>query len=215
MATKIKLTILLLMLFTSAKSQMYTEGDKFRIGLKAGPAISMLGGNALSKPSLHFGFTGGLYYKYKFKHGFHFQTEISPTLRGSRFDNGPTGYNKFTLLYMDMAQLVLKDFQSGDHTHAGVLGLQPSVLVQSWVYNPVYLLSPAARDVKLNAIDLFLVFGYQYSKKIVGIQSVIKIGLTNINRGLNMYDVGGLPLQPATNNSGNIRNISWETTLSF
>lgn len=199
----------------TAYSQTYLEGDKYRIGLKAGPIASTLLGDALTKSSVNYGFTGGLYYKYKLKGGFHFQTEISPAIRGARFNNtSDTGYTKFSLFYIDFAQYVLKDIKKGSHTHCVLVGAQPSVLVQSWVYNSYYMLSPAARGVKLNAMDVFAVFGYQYNKKIIGIQSVIKIGLTNINRGLNMYDDAGSHLGP-TKDNGFLRNVSWETTISF
>ena len=207
--------ILFCLLYSSAWAQTYEEGDNYRVGLKIGPVVSILKGNALTPATPSYGFSAGLYYKYKLKEGFHFQTEIMPTIRGANFSNGQDGYSKFTLLYLDFAELVLKDLKQDDHTHALILGAQPSVLMESWVYNPYYQMSPAARGVKLNAIDVFAVFGYQLSKRVFGIQSVIKIGLTNINRGLNMYDFAGNPILPPTNNNGNIRNISWETTISF
>lgn len=213
--SKFILFIVGLIVANMANSQTYLEGDKYRIGLKAGPVVSTLLGTALTKSTINYGFTGGLYYKYKLKGGFHFQTEISPTIRGARFNNmSDTGYTKISLFYMDFAQYILKDIKKGSHTHCVLIGAQPSVLVQSWVYNNYYQLSPAARGVKLNGMDVFAVFGYQYNKKVIGIQSVIKIGLTNINRGLNMYDDAGSLLGP-TKNNGNIRNISWETTISF
>lgn len=197
-------------------SQAYQDGDKYRVGLKAGPVMSTLKGNELTKSSPNYGFTGGLYFKYKLKGGFHYQTEINSTIRGARFKgNGTNGYSKFTLLYLDATQLILKDLKKNDHTHCVVLGGQPSVLVQSWVYSPYFQLSPAARGVKLNGGDAYVVFGYQLNKKVIGVQSVIKIGLTNINRGLNMYDVLGNPLGPPTSGTGVIRNISWETCIAF
>ena len=203
------------MICKSAKCQTYLEGDKFRVGLKAGLLASNLLGTALTTPGINNGFTGGLYYRYQLKNGFHFQTEIGATIRSARFNNtSDTGYTKFSLFYLDFAQLILKDLKKGSHTHCVLFGAQPSVLVQSWVYNSYYQLSPAARSVKLNGMDVFAVFGYQYNRKIIGIQSVIKIGLTNINRGLNMYDAGGKHLGP-TNDKGTMRNISWETTISF
>lgn len=209
------LLLVSLVMLNQANGQTYLEGDKYRVGLKAGPAISLLSGTALTSPSPNFGFTGGLYYKYKLKNGFHFQTEISATIRGSRFKgNKDIEYNKFSLFYMDAAQLVLKDLQKDKHTHAAVFGVQPSILIQSWVYSPYHQYRPAARTVALNGGEVFAVVGYQYSKKLYGIQSVIKVGLTNINRGLNMYDFVGQPVGP-TNNSGTVRNISWETTISF
>lgn len=199
----------------TGKSQTYLGEDKYRVGLKAGPSASLLLGNALSKPSVNMGFTGGMYFKYKLKGGFHFQTEVSATFRGARFKgNADSGYNKFSLFYMDAAQLVLYDLQKGKHTHAAVLGVQPSFLIQSWVYSPYYQYRPAARTIALNGADVFVVFGYHYNKKLIGIQSVFKIGLTNINLGLNMYTFENRHLGP-TNNQGTIRNVSWETTLSF
>lgn len=204
-----------LIVFNAANGQAYLEGDNFRVGLKAGPAASTLLGTALTKPSLYYGFTGGLYFRYKLKGGFHFQTELSPTIRGARFSNdGQFGYNKFSLFYIDAAQLIMKDLKKGSHKHCLLLGAQPSVLVQSWVYNTYYQLSPAARGIALNAVDVFAVIGYQHNRKIIGIQSVIKIGLTNINRGLNMHDHAGNRLGP-TKDNGTIQNVSWETTISF
>ncbi|MFM9943719.1 MAG: hypothetical protein ACKVQB_00655 [Bacteroidia bacterium] len=201
--------------FSMAQSQKYVDGENFRVGLKAGPIASSLLGTALTKPSLNNGFTLGIYYKNKLKSGFHFQTEANATMRGARFSgNGDLGYNKFTLFYFDAAQLIIKDLKKGDHSHVAVLGVQPSILIQSWVYNPYFQMSPAARGIALNGGDVFAVFGYQYNKKIFGIQSVVKIGLTNINRGLNMYDLLGKPLGP-TKNNGTITNLSWETTISF
>ena len=88
-----------------AKSQIYLDGDKYRIGLKAGPLISTITGNALTKSTPVNGFTGGLYYKYKLNNGFHFQTEICPSIRNTKFNNtSDTGYTKFSFFYMDFAQ---------------------------------------------------------------------------------------------------------------
>jgi len=216
---KFKGLILLMMClirFNTLNAQAYQDDEKYRVGLKAGPVISTLKGNELTKSSLNYGFTGGLYFRYKLKGGFHYQTEINSTIRGARFNgNGNNGYNKFTLLYLDATQLLMKDLKKGDHTHCVVLGAQPSVMLQSWVYSPYFQLSPAARGVKLNGGDAFVVFGYQLNKRVIGIQSVIKIGLTNINRGLNMYDVLGNPLGPTSSGTGVIRNISWETSIAF
>lgn len=199
-----------------ANAQIYQDGDKYRVGLKAGPVVTTLRGTELTKASVNYGFTGGLYYRYKLKKGFHYQTEINSTIRGARFNgNGPNGYSKFTLLYLDATQLILKDLKKDDHTHCLVFGGQPSLLLQSWVYSPYFQLSPAARGVKLNGGDAFLVLGYQMNKKVMGIQSVVKLGLTNINRGLNMYDVLGNPLGPPTSGKGSIYNLSWETCIAF
>lgn len=198
------------------KAQTYQEGDKYRVGLKAGPVVSSLLGDELTTPSVSYGFTGGLYYRYKLRGGFHFQTEINAAIRGARFKgNKENEYNKFTLLYLDAVESVLFDLKKGSHTHCLLLGGQPSVLLQSWVYSPYFQMSPAARGVKLNGGDFAIVFGYQLNKNIVGIQSVIKIGMTNINRGLNMYDVQGNPLGPQGKGDGYIRNVSWETTIAF
>ena len=51
--------------FTMLYSQAYQDGDKYRVGLKAGPVMSTLKGNELTKSSPNYGFTGGLYFKYK------------------------------------------------------------------------------------------------------------------------------------------------------
>jgi len=199
----------------SANGQNYSAGDNYHLGMKAGPALSLLLGDGFTTPSVLYGFTGGLYYKRQLKNGFHFQTEISSTIRGAKFDNsGQFGYDKVSLLFIDAAQLILKDLNKGSHTHCAVFGIQPSLIAQSWVYNSYYQLSPAARDIQLNTLDVFAVVGYQLNRKIIGIQSVFKLGLTNINRGLNMYDDGGNQLGP-TNNNGKIFNLSWETCLSF
>lgn len=206
----------LMMVAVSTNAQTYLDGDKFRVGMRAGPVMSWLTGDALSKPSPNYGFTAAIYFKHRIGNHLHFQTEVGPSVRGSRFNgNGSNGYNKFTLMYMDAAELLMIDLKKDVHLHTLVLGVQPSALLQSWVYSPYFQLSPAARGVKLNGMDCSAVFGYQLHKKVYGIQSVIKIGLTNINRGLNMYDVLGNPLGPATNNSGIIRNISWETSIAF
>lgn len=196
-------------------AQDYLDGEKFRVGLKAGPNFGMLLGTALTKPIVDNGFNGGLYYKNKLKNGFHFQTEISPSIRNTKFSNtSDTGYTKISLFYIDFAQILVKDLVKGSHTHCAIAGIQPSVLIQSWLYNSYYLLSPASRDIKLNGMDVFVLVGYHYNSRVYGIQSVFKIGLTNINRGLNIYDDEGHHLGP-TNDLGTIRNFTWETTISF
>jgi hypothetical protein len=215
---KLTLVILLSLGFNQVIAQQYLDGDRFKVGLKAGPVLSIITGDAFAKASVKNGFTGGLYYRYKLKGGFHYQTELNAMVRGARFKNtGPDGYTKVNLMYLDATQLILKDLKKNDHTHCAVLGIQPSLLLQSWVYNPYWQLSPAARGIALNGGDLYAVFGYQLNKQVIGIQSVVKIGLTNVNRGLNMHDVSEppKPILPATNNSGLVRNISWEVTLSF
>jgi len=215
---KFILVILISFGFSQAFAQKYLDGDRFKVGLKAGLVLSTISGDAFAKASIKNGFTGGLYYRYKLKGIFHFQSELNAMIRGARFKNtGPDGYTKVNLLYIDAPQLILMDLKKNDHTNCAVLGVQPSLLMQSWVYTPYWQLSPAARGIALNGGDLYAVFGYQLNKQIVGIQSVVKIGLTNINRGLNMYDVSepSKPILPATNNSGIVRNISWEVTLSF
>jgi hypothetical protein len=216
METKHKILFLICtLLVTVANSQNYIAGDNYKLGLKAGPVAGVIYGNALTKAYPGYGFTGGVYLRAKLKNGFHFQTELSPTIRNSKYGNHATnGYEKISLFYIDANQMIMKDLKKGSHEHCLLLGLQPSVLIQSWVYNSYYQLSPAARDIKLNTIDVSAVIGYQYNRKIIGIQSVLKFGLTNINRGLNMHDHTGNRLGP-TNDEGIMRNFSWETTISF
>lgn len=209
--------ILLLLIFSAKNSysQKYVGNDNFKAGLKAGVSINTFKSNAFTTPFLTRGFTLGLYYRQKFKNGFHFQTEITPAIRGARFNNSSdTGYEKINLLYLDFTQLIVKNLNKDDYSHCILAGVQPSVLLQSWVYNSYYKLSPCARDIALNGMDFYIVAGYQFNKKSIGIQSLIKIGLLNINRGLNMHDHDGRQLGP-TNNNGTIRNISWETSISF
>lgn len=210
------LTILLFLSIANiANGQLYVSTDKYKAGLKVGISTNNLRGNAFSTSYLTRGFTLGLYYKQKFKNGFHFQTEITPAIRGAKFRNSAdTGYEKINLLYLDLCQLIVKDIEKDNHKNCVMAGLQPSVLLQTWVYNSYYQLSPAARDIAIKAMDLFAVAGYQYNKKSFGIQTMIKVGLTNINRGLNMHDHDGRRLGP-TNDKGKIRNFSWEISLMF
>ncbi len=207
--------LLILGITSNLFAQNYTEGERFKVGLKAGPSFSLLVGTALTNSTPGYGFTGGVYYKYKLGGGFHFQTEITPSIRNSKFSNhASNGYEKISLFYIDASQLILKDLKKGSHAHCLVAGIAPTGLLQSWVYNSYYLQSPAARDIKLNTFDALAVFGYQHNRKIIGFQTLVKVGLTNINRGLNMHDNNGNKLQP-TNDRGYIRNISWEATISF
>ncbi|NUM31397.1 MAG: outer membrane beta-barrel protein [Bacteroidetes bacterium] len=210
--------ILLLLLTFSVKksySQKYVGDDKFKAGLKAGISLNTFKGNAFTTSYFTRGFSLGLYYRQKFKNGIHFQTEITPAIRGAKFTNSSdTGYEKINLLYIDFTQLLIKDLNKNNNTHCLLAGIQPSVLLQSWVYNNYYKLSPAARDIALNSIDFSIVAGYQLNKKTFGIQSLIKIGLLNINRGLNMRDHDGRRLGP-TNDKGTIRNLSLETSITF
>ena len=198
-----------------AISQDYLSGDNNKLGIKAGPVSSTIYGTALTKASIGYGFTGGVYLRLKLKNGFHFQTELSPTIRNSKYGNHALdGYEKISIFYIDANQMIMKDLKKGSHKHCALLGIQPSILVQSWVYNSYYQLSPAARDIAINTFDASAVIGYQFNRKIIGIQTVLKFGLTNINRGLNIHDHVGTRLGP-TNDAGIIRNFSWETTISF
>ncbi|MCC6720846.1 MAG: outer membrane beta-barrel protein [Bacteroidia bacterium] len=214
----IKISLFVILSFfaiNKAKSQNYVGDDKFKAGLKAGISINMLNGDAFTKSYIVRGYSLGLYYRYKFKNGFHFQTEFTPAIRGARFNNkSDTGYQKINLLYIDLSQIIIKDLIKNSNTHCMLAGIQPSVLLQSWVYNSYFQLSPAARDIALNGMDFFVVAGYQYNKKSFGIQSMVKLGLTNINRGLNMHDHNGKRLGP-TNDKGKIHNFSWELSLTF
>ena len=209
--------ILSVLIFASnyANGQLYVADDKYKIGLKAGLSACSMYGNAFTTPKFTKGFTLGIYYRQKFKNGFHFQTELTPAIRGARYNNNSdTGYQKINLLYLDFNQIVLKDLSKNNHTHCVLAGIQPSVLLQSWVYNAYYQLSPAARDIALKGMDVFAVLGYQLNKKTFGFQTMFKIGLTNINRGLNMHDHEKRRLGPTVDN-GKIRNFSWEFSIAF
>ena len=168
-SSKLFLPLIILLFITianTANAQLYVSTDKYKAGLKVGISTNTLRGDAFSASYLTRGFTLGLYYKQKFKNSFHFQTEVTPAIRGAKFNNtSDTGYEKINLLYLDLCQLIIKDIAKDNHKNSILVGLQPSVLLQTWVYNSYYQLSPAARDIAIKGMDLFFVVGYQHNKK--------------------------------------------------
>jgi hypothetical protein len=193
----------------SARSQRYPDKDKYTIGIKTGTAFSSLIGKELQNPRVKFGFQGGVYYRQKLRSSLHLLTELNASFRGSNFDNGKTGYNRISLLNLDLPITLMIDVSKKKNEHLIFFGPQLTYLAKSDLYvNPDNV--SKYQNLDLKPWDVMAVAGYHYNGYYMGWQIAAKYGLTDINDGIKFIDVS-----PVTGTGKLIRNVSLELSMFF
>lgn len=205
------ISILLFLTFValSARSQRYPNKDKYTIGIKTGTCFSSLIGKELQNPKVKFGFQGGVYYRQRLGSSLHLLTELNASFRGSNFNNGTTGYNRISLLNLDLPVELMIDLSKRKNEHLIFLGPQLTYLAKSDLYvNPDNV--SKYQNLDLKPFDIMAVVGYHYNGYYMGWQIAAKYGLTDINDGIMFKDV-----KPVTGTGKLIRNISLELAMFF
>lgn len=206
-----KLLILLLLIAgfsAQSHSQTIPKDEKFRMGLRIGVGITTLRGSALENPTSKRGFVAGAYARYRVNKSIDFSTGVEASFRGSRFNNGDSGYSQIALVYTDFPALFMIKTGRTSNTRL-VVGYQASALLKSSLFvgkTPVY----SKLDLPLRQMDHLGVLGVSFDGELTGVNFYFKYGFRNINRGVNYTDV-----RPKQDKTGDITNMAFEIAINF
>ncbi len=179
-----------------------------KLGIKTSINASTIFGSELINPRFKYGYTAGAYYQYSINKKWAFQTEFLGNFKGSKFKNGIGKYSKIATFYLDLPLLAVRHLDN-NKTQSLLIGPSISYLALSSLF------IGQQKKAELNVLDLKdMDFGvaiyYQKNSKIASFQIGAKIGLTNVNNGINFVDI-----KPATGNNGTIKNLGLEIGFLF
>ncbi len=198
------LYIIFSLLVLSAFAQ--SSASDHKLGVKTSFNLSLLLGDELQNPRPKFGYTAGAYCQFNHEKKWSIYTEFTGSFRGSKFNNGDTGYSKIALFYLDVA--AMPTYKIDDKRRIAV-GPYASYLGLSSVFKgeqkKAYL-----NDIGIGPLDAGVGAYYTIQGPIVGFQIGSKIGLANANKDVNFVE-----LSPTTGNGGFIRNFSLEIGMIF
>jgi hypothetical protein len=192
--------------------------DKF--GVRLGFGFNTLMSPQLVNSKTTRGYQGAFYYRVNLFKGFHLNPEFGASIRGSRYNNGTSGYTQISLLYFDFSLLGMIQLDRKYNNNL-VLGMQASRLMRSSVFvgKEPY---PAFLQLPFKNYDYAAVVGYHFNLQYVGFQLSLKYGLRNVAKDFSMYNKKSLntslefvDLKPSLRNVNNIRNISVELSIYF
>ena len=205
--------LLLLLLFTGTacmqlQAQIVPKEDKFRVGLRIGMGVTTIKGGELENPTTKRGFVAGAYSRYRFSNWLDFSTGLEASFRGSRFDNGDSGYSQVGLVYTDIPALFM--IKTGnDGKFRTVIGYQASALLKSSLFvgpDPVY----RKLGLPLRQMDHMAVFGFTLDGVITGLNFYVKYSLRDVNSGINYPEI-----RPEQGKGKEIRNLAFELGINF
>jgi hypothetical protein len=182
------------------------DETKNRLGIKTNINISTLLGSELENPRPKFGYTAGAYFRYYISNKSGLYTEFVGNFKGSRFKNGIGEYNKIALFYLDLP--LMYEYKLNDKNSI-LGGINPSFLAMSSMFLDGQQ-KAASNRINLMPFDWGPAFYYHAYGKAVGFQAGVKVGLSNINNGINFENIN-----PPTGNGGSIQNLSFELGMLF
>ena len=193
-----------------ADAQPFKEGDNFRLGVQMGMGSTRLTGDELQSPLNKTGMVIGAYYRQTINKNLHLLSEVSFSLRGSRFDfSDENYYNAIKFTYMDVPIALMINTSKNSPDQFAVLGLEPAYLLQSEIYVEPFI-KAKYRNYGFKRFDLAAIMGYHFDFYYFGLQPSVKFGLLNINDKIHMPEV-----LPETGNDGIIRNLTFDIKFFF
>lgn len=183
------------------------ESTDQKLGIKLSISGATLLGQEFQNPRPKFGYAAGIYYRKDLKKAWSLHTEFLGNFKGSKFSNGDTGYSRIALLYVDAA--VLPKYSFGDDVSSVALGPYGSYLALSSLFVGGQQASEA-NDLALKPYDAGLAVYYFNKGRIASFQAGAKIGLVDINNGINFQGVS-----PRTGTGGFIRSVGIEVGVIF
>jgi hypothetical protein len=190
----------------SASGQTEAGSGDTKLGIKTAINLSTFTGSELTNPRLRFGYSAGAYYRTRINKNLHFQTEFLGNFKGSNFNNDLDEYSRIATFYLDLPLMI--GYELSDNQLI-MIGPQLGYLALS----SMYIGSKAKahiNDLALHPFALDGIISYQVNGKIVGFQAGLKLGVFDLNNGLNFEQIN-----PPTGNGGSIRSLSFELGLLF
>lgn len=203
-------TIVLIIILSSAlhlSAQETSKPASYKLGIKTAVNLSTLLGSEFENPTPRFGYTAGAYVYTAINKKWQFQTELLANFKGSNFKNDLEDYTKISTFCIDMP--VMLGYRLNEGRNAVLFGPQFSYLSLSSMYigsnAKAYI-----NDIGLDPFGLDACVMYQVNGKVVGFQMGVKLGLLNINNGVNFENIN-----PPTGKGGTIKPFSFEIGMLF
>ena len=202
--------VVLIVILSSALNLCAQETSKpasYKLGIKTAINLSTLLGTELENPTPRFGYTAGAYVYAAINKKWQFQTELLANFKGSNFNNDLEDYTKISTFCLDMPLLLGYKFNDGKNVV--LLGPQASYLSLS----SMYIGSNAkayVNDIGLKPFGIDACAIYQVNGKVVGFQMGAKLGILNMNNGVNFENIN-----PPTGKDGTIQSLSFEIGMLF
>ena len=187
-------------------SQTESLNTDYKLGIKTAINLSTFSGTELENPRLRFGYSAGAYFWVKLNKNYRFQSELLANFKGSNFNNADDEYSRITTFYMDLPLLFGYEVAENQLIY---IGPQLGYLALSSMYIGK-LAKPHENGLPLKPFSIEACAVYQSNGKLMGLQGGVKLGLLNINDGINFVNVN-----PPTGNNGVIRSISLELGMLF
>ncbi|MBT8326372.1 MAG: PorT family protein [Bacteroidia bacterium] len=182
--------------------------SKNRIGIKTSINTSSIRGTEFENPRLKFGYTAGAFYQQYLNENWNFYTEFVGNFKGSNFKNDIDEYNRVSLFYIDVPLMLMYNLDD-DKKQSVLLGPYASYLALSAVYVGSQRKAELS-NIALKPFDFGIAGFYQLNGKFTTLQVGAKIGLYNINNGVNFEDI-----TPETGKNGTISNLGIEIGMLF
>lgn len=205
---RLRLVTILLLSVQSVFGQLYPKDDTYKLGIKTGAVFTRLNGGVLVNPAIKYGFSGGVFFRHPVGNNFHVQVESNATFRGGNFKNGEDEYYKLSTFYLELPAMWMVDLKKGSDEWCAFVGAQASVLANATIYVDPNVI-PQKEQPNLKNMDYFGIIGIQRNTYYAGFQLALKLGLTDINGGVEFVDFGPDP------RSGQIRNFGVELSVYF
>jgi hypothetical protein len=182
------------------------EGPELDLGIKTSINVSSILGSEFKNARPKFGYTAGVYLITPLKKKWSLHSEALGSFRGSSFNNGDTGYSKIALFYVDA--LIAPTYTLEKNSIS--IGPYLSYFALGSIYIGAKKKAEDIEEFGMKPLDFGLAGYYTINGPIIGFQFGAKVGLSNINNGVNFDGIF-----PETGNGGTIRNLSFEIGMLF
>jgi len=182
------------------------DNSELKLGIKTSINISSLLGTEFQNPRPKFGYTAGAYLNAPINKKWSLQSEVLGSFRGSSFNNGDTGYSKIALFYVDA--MVAPTYRLEKNSIS--IGPYLSYLGLGSIYIGDKKKSEDIEEFGLKPLDFGVAGYYTIHGPVVGFQFGAKVGLSNVNNGVNFDGIF-----PKTGTGGSIKNLSFEIGMLF
>lgn len=196
------------------------EMKRRKLGIRVGFGYTKLNSpqfvNAGSAAGLH----GAFYYRKNISKGFHFNPELGASIKGSKFNNGDTGYSRISLFYFDIALLGMINLDN-KNVNSIVVGIQGSRLMRSSLFVGREQFA-SFLQLPFKPWDFSAVLGYHFNTNFIGFNLSLKYGLYNIAGDFANFDKNSVngsmkfkDVKPSLANVTDVKNLSIEFSLYF